>query len=129
MNRTLLVALAISIASCAMTPEESRALADAINGTAEGFAAGRQAQDSGNYTVIQGAQPAGCAASYDCPSGTQCIKGAGMSRGMCGRLVNPSGLPSTALPPAGRMCLADLDCGMGFKCSKQVGYTYGLCSR
>lgn len=61
-----------------------------------------------------------CTSDLDCGIGARCLRpeGSAFFRGVCGRAVDASGLPSPSLDRKVGNCWSDFDCPMLFRCQK-----------
>jgi len=67
-----------------------------------------------------------CTSNLECSAGEECIRPRGQLNGVCGRLVDSRGNPTTTINRRVEPCETDFDCPVRFRCERTTS-TVGVC--
>jgi hypothetical protein len=67
-----------------------------------------------------------CTSNLECAAGEECIRPQGQLNGLCGRLVDAHGNPTTSIRRKVQPCENDFDCPVRFRCER-TSATVGIC--
>jgi hypothetical protein len=79
--------------------------------------------------AVRGETPEGavrCASDVDCSPGDECIRPRGERNGLCGRVADANGQPSTGVRRSVAPCANDFDCPVRSRCQLTTS-TVGVC--
>lgn len=68
-----------------------------------------------------------CTTDLECSPGDQCIRPRGEIYGICGRLVDQYGAPTTGIRRSADPCQNDFDCPVMFRCERTTPSGTGIC--
>lgn len=74
----------------------------------------------------QAREDGACTTDLECSPGDQCIRPRGELNGLCGRLVDERGTPTTTIRRSADACENDFDCPVMFRCERTTS-TVGIC--